>query len=239
MNNIEKLKDIIQKDNNIVFFGGAGVSTESGIPDFRSVDGLYNQRYKYKPEYILSIDAFEKIPEIFWAFYRDKILLDGILPNKGHMALAKLEREGKLKCIITQNIDNLHEAAGSNKVFHLHGNVLMNHCPNCKKIYSLEDIKVMPVTPICECGTIIKPDITLYGEQLPQAAWNNSLQHIIKANTLIIAGTSLSVYPAATIIDYFSGDHLIIINRDSTSRDTYADVLIHGNFSEVLGTILD
>jgi len=235
---IRKLKDIVAANNKIIFFGGAGVSTESGIPDFRSKDGLYNQKYKFNPEYMLSIDAFIEMPELFWEFYRDKILIDGIKPNKGHLALAKLEKENKLLGIITQNIDNLHEEAGSEKIFHLHGTTSTNHCPGCKREYSLEEIKSMEMVPKCDCGKVIKPDVVLYGENLPQKAWDDSIKAIRAANVLIIAGTSLSVYPAATLIDCFKGEYLIIINRDTTNRDGFADIVIQDNFGEVLDVIV-
>lgn len=236
---INKLKDIITKSNHIVFFGGAGVSTESGIPDFRSKDGLYNQTYKYDPEYMLSSDCFLKMPDEFWKFYRDKILLDGILPNKGHMALAKLEKNHRLKAIITQNIDNLHEDAGSNEVYHLHGTILTNHCTKCNRMYALEEIIKMENVPRCECGAIIKPDVTLYGENLPQENWNKAMVALVKADTLIIAGTSLSVYPAATMIDYFRGDNLVIINRDPTDRDNWAELVIRDNFADVMASAVE
>lgn len=236
---INKLKDIITKSNHIVFFGGAGVSTESGIPDFRSKDGLYSQTYKYDPEYMLSSDCFFKMPDEFWKFYRDKILIDGILPNKGHKALAKLEKDQRLKAIITQNIDNLHEDAGSNEVYHLHGTILTNHCTKCNRMYELEEIINMENVPRCECGAIIKPDVTLYGENLPQEAWNKAMVALVKADTLIIAGTSLSVYPAATMIDYFRGENLVIINRDPTDRDNWAELVIRDNFADVMASAVE
>jgi len=235
---IRKLKDIVAANDKIIFFGGAGVSTESGIPDFRSKDGLYNQKYKYNPEYLLSIHAFYDKPELFWEFYREKILIEGIKPNKGHLALAKLEKDNKLRGIITQNIDNLHEEAGSEKVFHLHGTILTNHCSGCEREYSIEKIKSMEMVPKCECGKVIKPDVVLYGESLPQKAWDDSIQAVGEANVLIIAGTSLLVYPAASLIDYFKGEHLIIINRDATSRDGSADLLIQDNFAQVLDAVV-
>jgi len=236
---LEKLSKIIKETNNIVFFGGAGVSTESGIPDFRSKDGLYNQKYKYDPEYMLSKDCLEKKPDEFWKFYRDKILIEGILPNEAHKALAKLETEGKLKAIITQNIDNLHELAGSKNIHHIHGTIMTNHCMKCKKEYSLEEILKMDEIPICNCGGIIRPDVTLYGENLPQEAWDRSMAAITKADTLIIAGTSLSVYPAVMLVDYFYGDNLIIINRDTTDRDKWADVVIHDSIGKVLSKVVN
>lgn len=239
---VNKLTEMIKESNNIVFFGGAGVSTESGIPDFRSKDGLYNQKYKKDPEYMLSKECFEKEPEEFWRFYRDKILIDDVNPNPGHFALAKLEEIGKLKAIITQNIDDLHEQAGSKKVFHIHGSILTNHCPYCKREYSLEEIKKMPDVPICYCGIskdkgkgmVIKPDVTLYGENLPQEAWDRALMATVKADMMIVAGTSLVVHPANTIVSYFKGKYLVIINRDKTDLDQFTDLVIRDNFGEVM-----
>lgn len=231
---IEKLRKLIQESQNIVFFGGAGVSTESGIPDFRSKDGLYNTKYKYDPEYMVSSECLAKMPEEFWEFYRDKILIDGVLPNAGHKALAKLEQEGKLKAIVTQNIDNLHEMAGSHNVFHLHGTIMTNHCMECKKEYSLEEILKTSGIPKCSCGSMIRPDVVLYGENLPQEAWDRSLAAVVRADTLIVAGTSLSVYPAATVLDYFYGKNLVVINHDMTPRDKWADLVIRDSVGEVL-----
>ena len=240
INKVHQLIDMIKESNNIVFFGGAGVSTESGIPDFRSKDGLYNQKYDKDPEYMLSIDCFNKEPKEFWKFYRDKILIDGVNPNPGHFALAKLEKIGKLKAIITQNIDNLHELAGSKNVYHIHGSILTYHCPYCKKEFLLDEILNMPIVPKCTCGFknstgfTIKPDITLYGEKLPREAWDRSLSAAKKADMMIVAGTSLTVYPANTIVSYFEGKYLVIINRDQTNVDQYADLVIRDNFGEVL-----
>lgn len=231
---IEKLKDILKSSENIVFFGGAGVSTESGIPDFRSKDGLYKQKYKYDPEYMLSKDCLDKMPEEFWKFYRDKILVNNVYPNNAHKSLVKLEQDGKLKAVVTQNIDNLHEMAGSESVYHIHGTIMTNHCMKCKKKYTLKEIKGMDGIPKCQCGGMIRPDVVLYGENLPEEEWNKSLYAISKAETLIIAGTSLSVIPAANLIDYFYGPNLIVINRESTSRDRWADLAIHGNVGDVL-----
>lgn len=244
---VKELKNIIEKSNKIVFLGGAGVSTESGIPDFRSQDGLYNQKYDLSPEYMLSKDCFEEHPDKFYEFYREKILIDNVKPNAAHYALAKLEQEGKLKAIVTQNIDDLHEQAGSKCVYHIHGTIKTYHCPYCGKEYTLEEIKKMTTVPKCDCGIgeaglkdsfVIKPDVTLYGEMLPAEAWNKSLYHISQADTLIIAGTSLQVYPASTLIDYFTGDNLVIINRDITPRDQWADLVIRGNVGEVLNAVM-
>ena len=233
-NKIEKLKEILRSSDSIVFFGGAGVSTESGIPDFRSKDGLYKQKYKYDPEYMLSKDCLDKMPEEFWEFYRDKILIDHVYPNHAHKSLVKLERDGKLKAIVTQNIDNLHEMAGSEEVYHIHGTIMTNHCMECKKGYLLEDIKKSDGIPMCQCGGMVRPDVVLYGEKLPEEDWNKSLYVISQADTLIIAGTSLSVFPAANLIDYFYGPNLIVINKEGTNRDQWADLVIHGNVSDIL-----
>ena len=241
MKDIEKLKEMISESNHIVFFGGAGVSTESGIPDFRSKDGLYNQYYKYPPEYMLSRSCFEKMPDEFYRFYQDKILLKGILPNKGHIALAHLEAEGKLKCIITQNIDHLHEMAGSKEVYHLHGTVMSNHCVRCNKAYDLAQLDeklTKEAVPLCDCGGIIKPDVTLYEESLPDEAWNKSMAAVRNADMLIIAGTSLTVYPAAYIVEYFQGKYLVIINRDITSKDNLANLVLHESFGEVMSQVV-
>lgn len=243
MDKIKKLKEMISDSSRIVFFGGAGVSTESGIPDFRSKDGLYNQTYKYPPEYMLSHSCFERMPNEFYRFYKDKILLKGILPNKGHYALAKLEEQGKLSCVVTQNIDHLHEMAGSKTVYHLHGTIMTNHCPICGKEYSLEDLEQklkLSLTPQCdECSTIIKPDVTLYEEMLPDDAWNNSMAAVSDADMLIICGTSLTVYPAAYIVEYFKGKYLVIINRDATPKDDKADLVIHESFGGVMERVVE
>lgn len=242
---ISKLKEIIEKSNNIVFFTGAGVSTESGIPDFRSQDGLYNLQYQFPTEEILSKNFFMAHPSEFWKFYREKLLIEGVEPNVGHLKIAKLEKEGKVKAVVTQNIDLLHEMAGSKNVFHIHGDIDHYTCPACGKTYTLEDIQKMDVIPTCHCGldpdiaygSILNPGITLYGEGLPQEAWDRSLAAISKADTLIIAGTSLSVYPAAGMIDYFSGKSLVIINKTETPRDKYANLVIHDSFGEVMRKI--
>lgn len=243
MDKIQKLKEIISKSKRIVFFGGAGVSTESGIPDFRSKDGLYNQTYKYPPEYMLSHSCFEAMPDEFYRFYKDKILLKGILPNKGHYALAKLEEQGKLTCVITQNIDHLHEMAGSKEVYHLHGTIMTNHCSKCGQRYTLEQLEEKleeSFTPPCDrCGGMIKPDVTLYEEMLPDDAWNKSMAAVQNADVLIIAGTSLTVYPAAYIVEYFNGKHLVIINRDATPRDNKAELVIHDSFGEVMAQVVE
>ncbi|MBR6073567.1 MAG: NAD-dependent protein deacylase [Bacilli bacterium] len=210
---IEELERIINESDNIVFFGGAGVSTESGIPDFRSQDGLYNQKYDYPPELILSDRFFYYNYDEFYRFYFDKMIYPDIKPNYTHEFLSKLESMGKLKAIVTQNIDNLHEQAGSKNIYHIHGTINTNHCVNCNKEYSLDDILKMDKV-ICTCGGMIKPDVVLYGEMLPEEAFNKSIEAIGNADTLIVGGTSLTVYPAAGMINAFNGKNLIIINKD-------------------------
>ena len=231
----EQLQQVIDKSNRIVFFGGAGVSTESGIPDFRSVDGLYNQKYDYPPEQILSHTFFMKKPAEFYRFYRDKMLCLDKKPNAAHYKLAELEKAGKLSAVVTQNIDGLHQAAGSRKVYELHGSVLRNYCRNCRKFYSAEFIKESRDVPTCECGGIIKPDVVLYEEGLDDSVVSGALSAIQTADTLIIAGTSLTVYPAAGFIRYFGGDTVVLINRDATPYDSQADLVFH----ESVGRLLD
>ncbi len=232
---IRQLKDWIKESSYIVFFGGAGVSTESGIPDFRSVDGLYNQKYDYPPETILSHSFFMRKPEEFYRFYRDKMLLEGAKPNRAHKALAKMEAEGKLKAVITQNIDGLHQAAGSKEVLELHGTTLKNHCMKCGKFYSADDIRPMALLPRCECGGIIKPDVVLYEEGLDGDCINRAVTHISRADMLIIGGTSLVVYPAAGFVDYYRGNKLVLINKGETARDGIANLAIHDSIGKVLG----
>lgn len=237
---LKKFRKMIDESRNIVFFGGAGVSTESGIPDFRGRDGLYNQKYDRNPEYMLSLACFKNEPDLFWKFYRDKILAQGVKPNKAHFALRELEKRGKLKAIVTQNIDNLHEEAGSKNVYHIHGSILTYHCPKCGDTYILEEIMGIDETPICYCGQptnngiVLKPDITLYGEKLPEEEWNKSVLAIHNADMMIVAGTSLKVFPAAGLISEFSGKYLVIINRDKTQADSYADLVFHDSIGEVL-----
>lgn len=234
---IQKLQKLISDYDNIVFFGGAGVSTESGIPDFRSVDGLYNQQYDYPPETILSHTFFMQKPEEFYRFYKAKMLCDTAKPNAAHLKLAELEREGKLKAVITQNIDNLHQAAGSRIVYELHGSVYRNYCMKCGKLYDFDYVKSSEGVPKCECGGIVKPDVVLYEEGLDNTTINNSVQAIAKAEVLIIGGTSLAVYPAASLIDYYQGNHLVVINKAPTPRDRYADLLIQEPIGEVFSQI--
>lgn len=234
---IQKLQKLISDYDNIVFFGGAGVSTESGIPDFRSVDGLYNQQYDYPPETILSHTFFMQKPEEFYRFYKAKMLCDTAKPNAAHLKLAELERDGKLKAVITQNIDNLHQAAGSRIVYELHGSVYRNYCMKCGKSYDFGYVKSSEGVPKCECGGIVKPDVVLYEEGLDNTTINNSVQAIAKADVLIIGGTSLAVYPAASLIDYYQGNHLVVINKAPTPRDRYADLLIQEPIGEVFSLI--
>ncbi|HAK57563.1 MAG TPA: NAD-dependent protein deacylase [Lachnospiraceae bacterium] len=234
----KQLSQWIEESNYIVFFGGAGVSTESGIPDFRSVDGLYNQQYKYPPETMLSHSFFMKEPEEFFRFYSNKVLAPDAEPNNAHLALASLERKGKLKAVITQNIDGLHQKAGSSEVLELHGSVLRNYCMGCGRAYDINDI-IKKIDdegiPYCDdCKKIIKPDVVLYEEGLDQSILSRSIEHITKADMLIIGGTSLVVYPAAGLIDYYRGDKLVLINRDATSRDSAANLVIHDSIGEVL-----
>lgn len=233
-NKIETLKKWIEESNNIVFFGGAGVSTESNIPDFRSTDGLYNQKYAYPPETILSHTFFMRKTEEFYKFYWDKMIYKDAKPNKAHLALAKLEQQGKLKAVITQNIDGLHQAAGSSEVMELHGSIARNFCMKCNRFYTLDEMEQRGVVPKCNCGGIIKPDVVLYEEGLEQEILRKSIEYISKADLLIVAGTSLTVYPAAGLIDYFKGDKLVVINKSATGRDSYADLLITDAVGEVL-----
>ncbi|MED9883051.1 NAD-dependent protein deacylase [Blautia sp.] len=234
---IIKLQEIIDKHDNIVFFGGAGVSTESGIPDFRSQDGLYHQKYDYPPETILSHTFFMRRPEEFYKFYRDKMLCDTAKPNAAHLKLAELEKCGKLKAVITQNIDNLHQMAGSKKVLELHGSVYRNYCMKCGEFYDFSYIKNSTGVPRCECGGIVKPDVVLYEEGLDNQTLTDSVRAISQAQVLIIGGTSLAVYPAASLIDYFRGDCLIVINKAPTPRDRNADLLIKDPIGQIFSQI--
>ncbi|MBQ6381456.1 MAG: NAD-dependent protein deacylase [Clostridia bacterium] len=231
------LQQIIDESNNIVFFGGAGVSTESGIPDFRSVDGLYNQQYKYPPEQIISHSFFMRYPDEFYRFYKDKMLILDAEPNAAHLALAGLEKAGKLSAVITQNIDGLHQKAGSEKVFELHGSVLRNYCMKCGKFYDAAYIKESDGIPKCTCGGTIKPDVVLYEEGLDDAVINGAVKALMSADTLIVAGTSLVVYPAAGLIRYFRGKHLVLINLSRTDADGSAELVIREKVGKVLGEI--
>lgn len=237
MDKISEFKALIEKSDNIVFFGGAGVSTESGIPDFRSKDGLYNLKYKYPPEQIISHSFFMRDPDEFYRFYKDKMLCLAAKPNACHGALAKLEKAGKLKAVITQNIDGLHQKAGSKNVLELHGSVLRNYCMRCGKSYSAEFIKNFSGVPRCGCGGIIKPDVVLYEEPLDGATIEKAVKAISGADMLIIGGTSLAVYPAAGLIDYYRGDKLVVINLSPTPRDGEASLLIDKKLGEVFSSI--
>lgn len=234
---MKSLQEIIDGTKRLVFFGGAGVSTESGIPDFRSVDGLYNQRYACPPETILSHSFFEVRPAEFFEFYRDRMLFPNAKPNKAHTWLAKFEETGRLTGVVTQNIDGLHQAAGSRRVFELHGSVHRNYCMDCGKFFPMETILHSTGIPRCECGGVIKPDVVLYEEGLDDATVRGALRVISQADVLIVAGTSLTVYPAAGFLDAFSGRHLILINRDPTPADGRAELVIHDKVGEVLDAV--
>ena len=235
MDETAALQKWIEESSNIVFFGGAGVSTESGIPDFRSTDGLYNQQYDYPPETIISHSFYVKKPKEFYRFYKNKMLFPEAKPNRAHMALAKLEREGKVKAVVTQNIDGLHQAAGSREVLELHGSVHRNYCTRCGRFYNLDDILKADGVPVCDCGGVIKPDVVLYEEGLDQDVIQRSVEYISRADVLIIGGTSLPVYPAAGLIDYYRGSKLVLINKSVTSRDGQADLVICDSIGKVLG----
>ena len=234
---IAKLKAWIEESDNVVFFGGAGVSTESGIPDFRSVDGLYNQKWKYPPETILSHTFFERYPEEYYRFHREKLVIEGVKPNRAHLRLAELEQEGKLKAVITQNIDGLHQAAGSKNVLELHGSILRAYCAKCRKIYPESIINHGQGVPRCGCGGVIRPDIVLYEEQLDQDILYKSVDFIRKADVLIIGGTSLNVYPAAGLINYYRGNKLVLVNLSQTPYDSEADLVINEKIGEVFSRI--
>ena len=235
---IAALQAVIDGAENIVFFGGAGVSTESGIPDFRSVDGLYHQKYDYPPETILSHSFFESHTKEFFDFYREKMLFLDAKPNAAHRQLAELERAGRLKAVVTQNIDGLHTLAGSKNVFELHGSVHRNYCRNCRKFYTAEQIRKSKGVPTCDCGGVIKPDVVLYEEPLDEACTRGAVKAIAAADVLIVAGTSLTVYPAAGFLNYFRGRHLVLINRDATPYDDMATLALHEKVGEVLGQIV-
>lgn len=238
MDGIETLKQWVMDSDNIVFFGGAGVSTESGIPDFRSVDGLYNQKYDYPPETILSHSFYMRKKEEFYRFYRDKMLCLDAKPNAAHKKLAELEAAGKLKAVVTQNIDGLHQAAGSKKVLELHGSVHRNYCQSCGKLFDAEYILKSSGIPTCdECGGNIKPDVVLYEEGLDQQTLEDAVYYISHADMLIIGGTSLAVYPAAGLIDYYRGNKLVLINKSTTPLDNRADLLIQGSIGAVLSEV--
>lgn len=235
----EQLQTWVSESENIVFFGGAGVSTESGIPDFRSVDGLYHQNYDDPPETILSHTYFMAHPEKFYRFYREKMVITGAKPNAAHLKLAELERAGKLKAVVTQNIDGLHQLAGSETVYELHGSVHRNYCMKCRQFYDGAWIAKTEGVPHCPvCGGIVKPDVVLYEEQLDQETLEAAVLAISRADVLIVGGTSLVVYPAAGLINYYRGDKLVLINRDATPYDRNADLVIHDSIGKVLGEVI-
>ncbi len=231
---LERLKKITRESHNIVFFGGAGVSTESGIPDFRSVDGLYHQKYEEPPETILSHAFYRQRPEDFFRFYRDKMLYLEAEPNGAHRKLAQWEQEGKLKAVITQNIDGLHQKAGSRNVLELHGSVLRNYCENCHRFYDASYILNSQGAPRCTCGGMVKPDVVLYEEGLDQDTLSRAVRAISEAEVLIVGGTSLAVYPAAGLIDYYRGNRLILINKTPTPRDRDADLVVQGSIGQIM-----
>ena len=237
MDELKLLKQWVNESKRIVFFGGAGVSTESGIPDFRSVDGLYNQKFEFPPERIISHSFYEKNPAYFFRFYRDKMMPLGFEPNVTHRTLARWETEGKLLGVVTQNIDGLHQKAGSTKVYELHGSVLRNFCTSCRKFHTAEYVKNCDGVPRCVCGGIIKPDVVLYEEMLNQQTLYGAIDVISQADLLIVAGTSLTVYPAAGLIDYYSGDRLVLINRDTTPYDNRANLVFHQRLGEIFSQL--
>ena len=237
MTNLQQLKRWISESKSAVFFGGAGVSTESGIPDFRSVDGLYNQKFEYPPETIISHSFFERKPEYFFRFYREKMLPLGFEPNVTHKVLARLETEGHLAAVVTQNIDGLHQKACSRRVFELHGSVLRNYCVKCGKFYRAEVVRDAKGIPLCDCGGIIKPDVVLYEEPLDENVMAGAIAAIGKADLLIVGGTSLTVYPAAGLLHYYRGQRLVLINRDETPYDSYANLVFHESLGDIFSRL--
>lgn len=234
---ILELKRLIAGSNNIVFFGGAGVSTESGIPDFRSVDGLYNQHYKYPPETILSHSFFIGHPEEYYEFHRDKLVAPDAKPNRAHLRLAELEQEGKLRAVVTQNIDGLHQAAGSKNVLELHGSIHRCYCMRCNRPYPAERVNLGKGVPKCDCGGVIRPDIVFYEECLDDEILSRAIHYIREAEVLIVGGTSLAVYPAAGLINYYRGNHLVLVNRSATPYDSEANLIIHAKIGEVFSQV--
>ena len=237
MGNLETLKKWVEESRSIVFFGGAGVSTESGIPDFRGVDGLYRQKYAYPPETILSHEFLLQHPEEFYRFYREKILILNARPNPAHEKLAQWEREGRLRAVITQNIDGLHQAAGSKRVLELHGSIHRNHCTRCGKFYTAEQIAATTGVPRCDCGGTIRPDVVLYGESLDEKVLRASMDALAHADLLIVGGTSLSVYPAAGLIDLYPGDRLALLNRTPTPRDSRANLILREPIGQIMAEL--
>ena len=234
---VPELEQWIAKSKRIVFFGGAGVSTESGIPDFRSVDGLYHQKFAYPPEVMLSHSFFVEHTAEFYRFYREKLIVHGAEPNAAHKRLAALERAGKCKAVVTQNIDGLHQKAGSRKVYELHGSVLRNYCENCGKFYPAEFVQQAADIPRCTCGGIVKPDVVLYEESLDEKTITASLEAIAQADMLMVAGTSLTVYPAAGLIRYYPGNRLVLINRDETPYDSMANLVFHDSLGKIFSAL--
>ena len=237
MEKMDVLKQWVAESNRIVFFGGAGVSTESGIPDFRSTDGLYNQKFDYPPEQIISHSFYKQDPSYFFRFYREKMLPLGFAPNITHYKLAQWEKEGKLSGVVTQNIDGLHQKAGSKRVYELHGSVLRNYCIKCRKFHSAQFIKEHPDVPRCQCGGIVKPDVVLYEESLNSNTIEGAISAIQDADLFIVAGTSLTVYPAAGLVTYYRGDRMILINRDVTPYDNRADLVFHQSLGEIFSQL--
>ena len=237
MTNVEQLRSWIAESKAAVFFGGAGVSTESGIPDFRSVDGLYSQKFDYPPEQIISHSFYLRKPEYFFRFYREKMLPLGFEPNVTHRVLARLEEEGHLAAVVTQNIDGLHQKAGSKNVFELHGSVLRNYCVKCHKFYPAETVRDAKGVPLCDCGGIIKPDVVLYEEALDDNTVAGAVSAIRHADLLIVGGTSLTVYPAAGLLQYYRGHRLVLINRDATPYDDYADLVFHESLGKIFSQL--
>ena len=237
MTNLETLKQWIRESSRIVFFGGAGVSTESGIPDFRSVDGLYHQKFDYPPEMIISHIFYERQPEYFFRFYREKMLPLGFEPNVTHRVLARWEQEGRLLAVVTQNIDGLHQKAGSRRVYELHGSVLRNYCTNCGKFYPAEFIRDAQGVPRCACGGIVKPDVVLYEESLDEATLAGAVSALRRADLLVVGGTSLTVYPAAGLLNYYRGHRLVLINRDETPYDGQADLVFHDSLGSIFSQL--
>lgn len=231
---VEELQKVVDDSSRTIFFGGAGVSTESGIPDFRSADGLYHQEYKYSPEQIISHSFFLRYPEAFYEFYKDKMMYLSAKPNPAHIKLAELEKAGKLSAVVTQNIDGLHQLAGSKKVYELHGSIHRNYCMKCGKFYDADYIKNSDGVPLCECGGVVKPDVVLYEEGLDQNVIQRAVMAISTADTLIIGGTSLVVYPAAGFVDYFHGKHLVVINKSETGRNVNAELVINAPIGEIM-----
>lgn len=237
MSSLETLRQWVKESNRIVFFGGAGVSTESGIPDFRSVDGLYRQKFEYPPEQIISHSFYSYNPSYFFRFYREKMMPLGFEPNITHKKLAKWEADGKLLAVVTQNIDGLHQKAGSRKVYELHGSVLRNYCVKCGKFHTAEFVKNHPDIPLCDCGGIVKPDVVLYEESLNSNTIECAVSAISHADLLIVAGTSLTVYPAASLVNYYRGNRMVLINRDETPYDHQANLVFHQSLGEIFSNI--